>query len=103
MAVEYYLVTFDLINSKGRANEYETVRRRLRFLVGPQNYCRVVKQCCLIRTKLGPTTVRQSIEQTIGSQSNTLIVPLRYGYSMRIKDPVTRVQARDFLRSIPKD
>jgi hypothetical protein len=103
MALEYYLVTFDLIQSKGRESEYDTVRRRLRFLVGQQNYCRVVKQCCLIRTELDAKTIRQSIEQTIGPQSNTLIVPLRRGYSLRIKDAATRNSAIEFLRGIPND
>ena len=63
----------------------------------PQNYRRVVRQCCSIRTELDPTTVRHCIEQTIGSRSNTLIVPLRYGYSMRIKDPATRKRCRAHL------
>jgi hypothetical protein len=103
MAVEYYLVTFDLINSKGRESEYATVKNRLRLLVGPQNFCRVVKQCCLIRTKLDAKTIRQSVEQTIGSQSNTLILPVRRGYSLRVKDPATRNAAIDFLKSIPRD
>lgn len=101
MPVRYYLTTFDLENSKGREAEYAKVRRRLEFLVGKQNYLRIVKQCCIVQTSLNAAALRNSIRQVTGSQSNILVVRLRHGYSTAINDPSIRQKARDFLDQVP--
>lgn len=102
MAIRHYLVTFDLVGSKGRESEYGAARRALEFLVGSQNYFRIVMQCCLVRTdKYYAAALKNSLSQRLGSQSNILVVRLRHGYAMKLLNQTTREEALEFLGNIP--
>lgn len=98
----YYMVTFDLVGAKGREAEYEQARKALQFMVGPQNYIRIVKQCCFVRTdRHNAARLRDSLQQMLGSKSNILVVRLRHGYAFRLMKHADQVAAANFLQSIP--
>lgn len=102
MALRYYLVTFDLVGSKGREAEYAAARRSLKFLVGSPNYLRVVMQCALVRTdKYYASALKNSLAQRLGSQTNILVVRLRHGYALKLLDQQRRKDALSFLGNIP--
>lgn len=102
MVDRFYLVTFDIVNSKGREAEYNKVRQALMTLVGTSQYVRAVKQCCLVRTPLPASALRNSVQQILGFQCNILVVRLAFGYGVDIKDSQTRLDTLRFLNSIPK-
>jgi hypothetical protein len=102
MADRFYLVTFDIKNSKGREAEYSQVRGALLTLVGRSNYLRSIKQCCLVRTPLPASALRNSVKQILGYNCNILVVRLAFGYGIDIKDAATRLDTLKFLNSIPK-
>ena len=103
MADRYYLVTFDLQNSKGREAEYAKARGALQFLVGSSNYYGLLKQCSIVRTSLMASRLQQTLMQILGQNCNILIVRLRYGYSFRIRDPQIRQRAKELLNNIPSE
>ena len=100
MADRYYVVTFDLEDSQGREAEYELVRRDLKLMVGPMNYHRPLKRCCIIRTNKDAQTIRNTMTQKLGDKCNILIARLRHGFAFRIRDPELRVRTSILMRSI---
>lgn len=50
MAVRFYMVTFDLMNSATRTADYRAAERALNFALAPQNFWKPMKQCCVVRT-----------------------------------------------------
>jgi hypothetical protein len=102
MAFRYYLVTFDLVNSKGRESEYAVARRALEFLVGKTHYFRIVMQCSLIRTdRHNALALKNSLSQRLGAQSNILVVRLRHGYALKLLNQQKSNAAHEFLKEIP--
>ena len=100
MPDRFYLVTFDLKESHTRQAEYLKVRSRVRNLVGRENFCQIVKQCCMVRTSLDAASIRNSMKQVIGERCNILVVRLRKGYAFKLLDPAMQRRAREFLGSI---
>lgn len=98
---KYYMVTFDLLNSAGRTNDYKAAEDAIRFLVGPGNYWKFVKQCAIVRTNRDARDIRNTLGQRLGSNCNILIVRLRRGYAFKLKDAVKRNAARRVLQNIP--
>lgn len=97
----YYLVTFDLIGSKGREGDYARAHAAITLLVGGgKNYYRIVKQCCMVRTRHNAARLRDSLKQTLGGSCNILVVRLRGGYAYSIKSPLTRAKATEILAEI---
>jgi hypothetical protein len=101
MSERFYMVSFDLENSKYRTNEYTKIRRYLENLVGSRNYHRLTKQCCILKTDQRSAAIRDGIKQRLGSNCNILVVRLQYGYAFHLPDPVVRAEAIDVLTSIP--
>jgi hypothetical protein len=101
VSTRYYLVTFDLKNSKGREAEYKRADDALVLRYGPQNYWRIVKQCRIIRTSQDARHIRDSLHQRLGGNCNILVVRLRRGYAFTLMDPQDRAKARDCLQNIP--
>jgi hypothetical protein len=98
----YYIVTFDLEESKGQELEYNKIRQRLEGLVGKENYFRPVKQCCIVKTPLSARHIRNSMLQTLGPKCNILVVRLRFGYAFRIKDVQERQRTNRLMNAIPR-
>lgn len=105
MPDRFYLATFDLVNSRGREAEYARARAALEFLVGSANYHRPVKQCCIIGTdkSINAGRIKDTLRQTLGSNSNILVVRLRHGYATALIQPANRARTRTVLGSIPPD
>lgn len=101
MTGRFYMVTFDLIGSKGRENDYAKARGALRFLVGEGNYWDLVKQCAIVRTNKDARVIMNSLTQSLGLECNILVVRLRRGYAFRLRDVGKRAKARDCLQQIP--
>jgi hypothetical protein len=100
MAERYYLVTFDLENSAGREADYERVRNDLKQLVGPMNYHKPLKQCCIVKTDKNAATIRNAMTQRLGQQCNILVARLRFGFAFRIRDRHTHAETSALLRRI---
>lgn len=98
--VSHYLVTFDLIGSEGRNNEYSLAEQALKFRFGPENYWKIVKQCAIVRTGQGAVAIRDTLSQRLGANTNILVVKLQKGYAYRLRDSRARASAIDCLGSI---
>jgi hypothetical protein len=101
MTGRFYLVTFDLENSRGREAEYTLADTALRFRFGAKNFWKIVKQCRIVRTNQDARQIRASLQQTLGGNCNILIVRLRRGYAFTLTTPAARITARDCLQQIP--
>jgi len=101
MSDRFYLVTFDLRNSKGREAEYRQADESLKFRFGRDNFWKIVKQCRIIRTGQDAREIRSTLSQVLGSNCNILVVRLRRGYAFRIVDARDRRVARGLLSQIP--
>jgi hypothetical protein len=101
MTDRFYLVTFDLQNSKGREAEYTRADTALRFRFGAQNFWKIVKQCRIVRTNQNARQIQATLQQTLGGNCNILIVRLRRGYAFTLTTATARITARDCLQQIP--
>lgn len=101
MTSRFYMVTFDLRNSKGRENEYAKADAALKFRYGDQNYWKIVKQCRIIRTNQDARQIRDMLNQSLGGNCNILVVRLKRGFAFTLLNPLDRVVARDCLQQIP--
>ena len=95
-----YLITFDLSDSANRRDEYRTIRNAIRDFVGPCNYFKSLKQCCLVRTNENNAIILGQLVGNLVDPGNVLVLRLRYGYATDIVDPVMRQKTRDWLRKI---
>lgn len=100
MTARFYMVTFDLRNSKGRENEYVKADNALKFRFGPQNYWKIVKQIRIVKTGQDARQIRDMLHQTLGGNCNILIVRLRRGYAYTLINPKDRETAKDCLQQI---
>jgi hypothetical protein len=101
MTKRFYLVTFDLIGSRGRENEYKRAEDALTFRFGKDNYWKLVKQCAVVRTNQDARAIRDVLQQRLGRNCNILVMRLRRGYAFSIRDPLKRQAAKDCLQQIP--
>jgi hypothetical protein len=101
MTGRFYMVTFDLENSKGRTNDYPKARQALQFLVGDGNYWDLVKQCAIVRTNNDARAIMNTLTQQLGPDCNVLVVRLRRGYAFKLRDVDKRAKARDCFQQIP--
>jgi len=97
---KHYMVTFDIVGSRGREGDYKRVESSLKMRFGDENYSKIVKQCCIIRTNESAMMIRDSVKQILGSDSNILVNKMAYGYAVSLKDPKTRAKARTILDRI---
>lgn len=100
---QYYLATFDLVNSKWRQDEYAKARAALKFLVGGQNYYRPLKQCCILKSdgSVDAARIKGTLTQTLGSDCNVLVVRLRRDHAIHILDRENRIETEALLRKLP--
>lgn len=101
MTERFYLVTFDLLNSKNRTNEYAIARQALKFRFGANNFWRIVKQCCIVRTDQNASAIRDVLSQRLGKNCNILVVRLARGYAFRMATPGLGGFAKECLDQIP--
>lgn len=101
MTGRFYIVTFDLQNSKGREAEYPRADAALRLRFGSQNFWKIVKQCRIVRTNEDARQIRATLQQVLGGNCNILVVRLRRGYAFKLTTPAARIVARDCLQQIP--
>jgi len=101
MTLRYYMVTFDIIGSRGREGDYRKVEEALKFRFGAGNYWKLVKQCAVVRTFHTASDIRGTLAQQLGRNCNILVVRLRHGYAVSIRDSAKRAEAIDCLRRIP--
>ena len=101
MTSRFYMVAFDLKNSKGRESEYARADAALQFRVGAKNCWRIVKQCRIVRTDQDASSIRNMINQSLGGNCNILVVRLKRGYAFTLMNPDDRIVARDCLQQIP--
>jgi hypothetical protein len=97
MVARFFMVTFDLKNSKGREAEYQRADSGLKFRFGPTNFWKVVKQCRIVRTDLAAVDVRDALKQYLGGNCNILVVRLARGYAYSLLDRVAKKTANDCL------
>lgn len=96
----FYMVTFDLQNSRGRSNEYSAAEAHLRNRFGAENYWKIVKQCAVIRTADHSRAIRDTLSQRLGSDCNILVVKIARGYALKIRDPYQREKAKKCLQQV---
>lgn len=101
MTNRFYMVTFDLEDSKNRTNEYKAAEEALKFRFGPDNYWKILKQCCIVRTNRDAREIRDTLIQRLGQKCNILVIRLRRGYAFKIKDREKRTSAQSCLSQIP--
>jgi hypothetical protein len=100
MTERFYMVKFDLKNSKGREAEYYRADAALKFRFGPSNYWKIVKQCRIVRTDRDASAIRNSLTQTLGGNCNILVVRLRHGHAYTLVDPAARLAAKNCFDQI---
>ena len=98
----FYMVTFDIIGSKGKEALYEKVRRALQTQVGDGNYYRLLKQCVLIETLTDRREVGKMTKSILGDSCNILIVRLQSGQAYRIVSPNDNLAAKKFFKRLKK-
>lgn len=101
MAPRFYLVTFDLEDSRYRTNEYRIAEEALISSFERPNYWKLVKQCSIVRTSRSAADIRDVLTQRLGRNCNILVVRLRYGYAFTLTNRQKRQAARNCLSQIP--
>lgn len=99
---KFYMVTFDLLNSAARTNDYKKAEDALIFSFGPNNYWKPLKQCAFVRTDRGPVAIRNTLSQRLGTNMNILVVRVRREHALKIKNPTKFAEATAFFRQIPR-
>lgn len=101
-AEKFYMVTFDLLNSATRTNDYKKAEDALIFKFGPNNYWKPLKQCAFVRTDRGAVAIRNTLSQRLGADTNILVVRVKREHALKIKNPTKLTEARAFFRQIPR-
>ena len=96
----FYMVTFDIINSRGKESLYHAVEKALKDELGDEHYYRVVKQCVLVETLADKREIGKIIKGILGNECNILIVRLQPGQAYRIVDPAHKANAAKFFKRL---
>ena len=73
MPNRFYLISFDLKNSKYRQADHPRARASLMFLVNPSNYYRITLQCAIVRVvenRVDAARIRDTLSQILESNCN---------------------------------
>lgn len=102
MADRYYLVTFDLIGSRGREYQYKLVEDRLKSISINEEYHKLVKQCAIICTDRAREEIYETVRQAVGGKASVLVIRVAWGSIIRMPNKSKQRDAECILDGIPK-